>query len=79
MRLTFKALHDVVRAQGESIKKLEVDLGHRVTKGELEMVANTKASPREPSSPLVCPLSHTSDFLYGRNAGQQHRALVCLV
>jgi hypothetical protein len=42
VRLTFKALHDVVRAQGESIKKLEVDLGHRVTKGELEMVATTK-------------------------------------
>ena len=65
--MTFKALHDVVRAQGESIKKLEVDLGHRVTKGELEMVANTKVNARTIAD-LPASSSHGFDpqLLYGQ-------------
>merc|ERR1711871_275852 len=53
VRMTFKALHDVVRAQGESIKKLEQNLEYRATKNDVEAVAATKASGVELSNAMA--------------------------
>lgn len=44
IRLTFKALHDVIRAQGEAIKALERGLEQRLTKADVLALLESRVS-----------------------------------
>merc|ERR1712185_635942 len=47
VRLTFKALHDVVKAQGETLKNVEKTLGHKVSKPDLTTSLSEKVNINE--------------------------------
>ena len=44
VRLTFKALSDVVKAQGETLKELERQMPQKTSKSEMQAALSTKAS-----------------------------------
>jgi len=50
IRLTFKALSDVVKAQGQGIQELERQMQTRVTKAELQSAVSNKANATDVSS-----------------------------
>ena len=44
VRLTFKALSDVIKSQGMSISELEREIGNKVNKVEINTVLNQKVN-----------------------------------
>jgi hypothetical protein len=65
VRLTFKALADVVKAQGQAIKDLERQMPQKATRADLSAAVSTKANAQDLSttvSQLEARLDILSDF-----------------
>lgn len=52
MRLTFKAFHDVLKAQGEAIKALERSVDTKAGRTEATLALQTKANTSEVAARL---------------------------
>ena len=59
VRLTFKAFHDVLRVQGDSIKNLERVLDSKASRSEVSMALQSRASGAEMAARLAEVRSRT--------------------